>query len=440
LINYVKGMHYTHIELMPILEHPLDASWGYQVTGYFSATHRYGNPKQLMHLIDLAHQNKIGIILDFVPVHFCKDAHGLYQFDGQEVFGYQDHRLENQQWGSANFNLSDGFVQSFLLSSILFWIRNFNIDGIRVDAVSYLIYEEGNENKPRQDGLAFIKKLNTLIKAEKSHVLLIAEDSSAYQGVTKPIHLGGLGFDLKWNLGWMNDSLKYMSMDPFFRQDNQALINFSFHYMYHENYILPLSHDEVVHGKKSIIDKMFGTYEEQFKQTRLYYTYMYTHPGKKLTFMGNEIASFREFDEDKEVDWFLLDYPKHQSFKHFSASLNKFYLDNTPLYTGDYTPKGFKWLYQDYPLNILAYMRMDINSTKALYIVSNFSNSTLNNWHLGVPKGQYLLVFCSNWQEFGGNISNETQILETSKGQTHQYFDYLSINLEGFTTKIYQKI
>lgn len=345
IISYVKNNHFTHIEIMPLTEYPLDGSWGYLSCGYFSATSRYGNPKQLMHFINRAHQENIGIILDFVLVHFTKDSYGLIHFDGQSVYEYPDSSLRVSQWGSINFDLGKDPVRSFLMSAVHFWIHYFHVDGIRFDAVSNLIFYDGDSTRGVNQGATeFIKRLNKKIKELHPQVMLIAEDSSNYNGVTKSVEHGGLGFDYKWDLGWMNDSLSYYQLDPIYRKFNHEKITFSMHYFHNERFILSLSHDEVVHGKKTILDKMWGKYEQKFAQAKNLYLFMMTHPGKKLNFMGNEFGHFAEWNEKISLDWFLLKYPSHQMFQLYFQDLNQIYRKYPSLWKWDYQKNGFEWL------------------------------------------------------------------------------------------------
>ncbi len=345
LIPYVKEEGYNYIEFMPLTEHPFDGSWGYQATGYFSATSRYGNPNQLRDFIDKCHQEGIGVILDVVPLHFVTDFFGLHQLDGGFVYESSQEHNRYTEWGTVLFDYTKPHTLSFMRSSLDFWLRTYHFDGLRFDAVSQLIYQRGDNNAPHNDsGMWFLRYTNYYLHAEFPDVMLMAEDSSSCLKVTAPVEYGGLGFDYKWDLGWMNDTLEYMKMHPEDRRWNKHLIHFSMAYFYNDIFILPLSHDEVVHGKATIIDKMWGNYEQKFSQVRLLYLYMYAHPGKKLNFMGNELAEFREWDEKKELGWNLLTYPAHDAFHEFMKILNHIALNESALYETEYDSRYFRWL------------------------------------------------------------------------------------------------
>lgn len=404
LIPYVKKMGYTHIELLPLTEYPFDGSWGYQVTGYFSATSRYGDPKDLMDFINSCHMAGIGVILDFVPVHFVSDFYALHQFDGGFLYESQYEHERYSEWGTLLFDYSKLHVLSFLKSSIDFWISYYHVDGIRYDAVANLIYNRGSSdcgiNEP---GIWFLKNTNFALRAKHSNVMLIAEDSSDYQKVTSPVEYGGLGFDYKWNLGWMHDTLDYMSVHADYRSGIHNRVSFSMLYFHQENYILPFSHDEVVHGKKTIIDKIAGTYEEKFAQAKSLYLYMFTHPGKKINFMGNEIGEFREWDEKTELGWNILEYPIHISFHHYMSYLNHLYLEESALYKRDYNSLGFQWIdVNNASQSIYAYRRDDMEGS-TLYVVINFSSRCYNDYVLRVEKpGKYIELLNTDAEEFGG--------------------------------------
>ena len=345
IIPYLKENHYNFLEIMPLNEYPNDLSWGYQPTGYFAPTSRYGTPDDLRYFIEKCHENYIAVILDFVPVHFAIDGFGLNNYDGTPLYNYPNEAVGKSEWGTCNFQHSRGDVCSFLNSSAHYWLKEYHLDGLRLDAVGNLIYWQGNsERGENRDAIRFVQNFNKGLKEQFPHVLIFAEDSSSYQGVTRSVEEGGLGFDYKWDLGWMNDTLDYFKKTPEERPDFYHKLTFSMMYFYNEHFILPFSHDEVVHGKKTIIDKMYGEYEEKFAQVKALYMYMYAHPGKKLNFMGNEIAMFREWDETKEPDWFLLKYPTHDSFHHFMIRLNQIYLEHPAFSQYDFVEKGFHWV------------------------------------------------------------------------------------------------
>lgn len=400
LIDYVKENKFTHIELMPITEHPLDASWGYQVTGYYSPTSRYGKPDELKYLVDQCHQAGIGVILDWVPLHFCKDAHGLYQFDGSWLYEYfHENDRENRQWGTANFDLGKGITRSFLLSNLKYWLDNFHFDGIRVDALSYLLYWRGEteEDKINHAAIDFIKRVNAMVHTDYKGVLMIAEDSSSYPKVTHALEDGGIGFDLKWDLGWMNDTLKFVERPSVYRKYHSKEITFGMYYNQKEHYLLPLSHDEVVHGKHSIIDKMNGDFEDKFHLARVYYSFYYAHPGKKLLFMGNEWGHIREWHEYTEMDWGLRLYPNHESFYQMMKTLSNFYRDNDAFWKYDHQAydKGFDWITIDEEASVYAFVRK--SDDQEILTVHNFNDQEVFDVHLALPTdSEYKLVFSSN--------------------------------------------
>ena len=431
LVPYCVENGYSHIEFMPLNEYPFDGSWGYQATGYFSCTSRYGHFKQFMHLVNVAHQNGIGIIMDFVPVHFVKDSYGLRQFDGTNQYEYSDKNNAESEWGTCYFDLGKEEVRSFLMSAANFWCDYYHVDGLRVDAVSNLIFWKGNKNNGVNTGAVdFIKRLNYLVKERYDHkIMMIAEDSSDFEGVTKPSFYGGLGFDYKWDLGWMNDTLKYYAMDPIYRQYHHNMINFSMAYFYSERFINEFSHDEVVHGKKTIIDKMWGTYEEKFMQAKNLYAYMYTHPGKKLNFMGNEIGHFREWDEAKEIDWFLLKYPLQDSFRRYTHDLNMVYKYHSCLYKYDYDPKGFRWIDADNASqSVYSYYREDEESL--MVVVLNMTPASYERFEVNVPiKGVYTEIINSDRDIYSGyNMCNYAPVKTVHKKKR----DVLRIRLAPF--------
>ena len=422
LIPYVKKMGFTHIEMMPLNEYPFDGSWGYQASGYYAVTSRYGNPYEYASFVNACHKAGIGVIMDMVPVHFVKDTFGLAYFDGSPLYEYAKDEDAQSQWGTLNFNLWSEEVRSFLISAAAFWCDVYHMDGIRMDAVSNLIYWGGNSSRGTNEGaLYFIKRLNYLLHQKFPSLMMIAEDSSDYPKVTWDTEEGGLGFDYKWDLGWMNDTLKYYATDPLFRIWDHHKITFSMHYFNSERFLLPLSHDENVHGKKTIVDRMWGSYEEKFAQVRNLYAYMYAHPGKKLNFMGNEIASFREFDEKKELDWFLLDYPMHDAFHKFFAKLNEIYGDHPCLWEKDYDPAGFRWIDADNAKqSVFSFYRQ--NKDEVIVVVLNCTGAEYPVFGVGVPyKGEYEELLNTDSVCFGGKDRINYGKLSAVKGEWDQY-------------------
>ncbi len=418
LTEYILEMGYTHVELMPIMEHPLDASWGYQSTGYYSVTSRYGDSEGLKELINELHRNDIGVILDWVPGHFCKDSHGLYMFDGSPTYEYEEGwKAENKGWGTANFDLGKPEVKSFLISNALYWIREFHIDGLRVDAVSNIIYLNYGRNDGEWktniyggneclEGTTFLKELNKAIFSEFENIIMVAEESTSWPNVTKPIEDSGLGFNFKWNMGWMNDTLKYVEIDPIYRKHHHNNMTFSMMYNYSENFILPISHDEVVHGKKSLVDKMWGDYWNKFAGLRLYLAYMIGHPGKKLLFMGSEFGQFIEWRDYEELEWKLINnFPMHEKTKEYCKSLNKFYRENNALWELDYSTDGFKWIdANNKEQSIFTFIRRGEKEKDTLIFICNFTPNVYYDFKIGVPYlANYREVFNSDSEEYGGS-------------------------------------
>ena len=443
IIPYVKENGYTHLELMPLNEFPFDGSWGYQATGYFSATSRYGNPKQLMDFINACHKNKIGVIMDFVPAHFVNDAHGLKEFDGGYVYEYPDINKRYTEWGSCYFDFGRDEVRSFLMSAVHFWLEMFHCDGMRFDAISNLIYWKANKELGINDGaIEFMKRLNSKINGEFPGVMLIAEDSTDYPNVTKSTDINGLGFDYKWDLGWMNDTLEYFKKDPIYRQydDVHNKLTFSMMYFYSEKFILPFSHDEVVHGKATILNKMWGLDGDKFKQTRALYVYMLTHPGKTLNFMGNELAEWKEWDEKKALGWNILEYPAHDAFHRFRKDLNNVVLKHPALYEKDYDPTGFEWLVvDDKQQSVFAYARYGNSPDSIVVTVMNLIGNQHEGYRVPVPKeGTYKELINSEQDIYDGCNFVNGKALKSVKGQVGNKQDYIEVNLAPYSAMVFE--
>jgi 1,4-alpha-glucan branching enzyme len=421
LVDYVREMGYTHIELLPVMEHPLDASWGYQVIGYFAPTSRFGTPDEFQYFVDYCHQNGIGVILDWVPAHFPRDAHGLARFDGTALYEHADPRLgEHRDWGTLIFNYGRNEVRNFLISSGLFWLDKYHVDGLRVDAVASMLYLDysrepgewvpnkygGNENL---EAIDFMKRFNELAHELYPGAVTIAEESTAFTGVSKPTYLGGLGFTFKWNMGWMHDTLSYIEKDPVYRKHHHNSLTFGLIYAFSENFVLVISHDEVVHGKRSLAGKMPGDEWQQMANLRAYLGFMFTHPGKKLLFMGAEIAQWSEWSEARSLDWHLLDWESHQKVQRYMADLNGFYRSEPALYEVDFNSEGFEWVdFRDWERSVIAFLRKAKDPSDHLLVVCNFTPVPREGYRVGVPEHCYYAeVLNSDSQVYwGSNTGN----------------------------------
>jgi len=421
LVPYVKQMGYTHIELLPVMEHPFDGSWGYQTTGYFAPTSRYGTPADFMHFVDRCHQEGIGVIFDWAPAHFPRDAHGLAFFDGTNLYDHMDPRLgQHPDWGTLVFNYGRNEVQNFLISSALYWLDKFHADGLRVDAVASMLYldysRKAGEWVPNEFGgrenlaaVAFLKRLNEVLHARHPGVLTIAEESTAWPAVSRPTYVGGLGFSLKWNLGWMHDTLAYISLDPIFRKFHHNELSFSMLYAFTENFVLALSHDEVVHLKKSLLAKMPGDDWQKFANLRLLYAYMFAHPGKKLSFMGGEFGQWTEWDHDTSLDWHLLDWESHRGVQRLVADLNRLYASQPAMHEADFDWRGFEWLdCHDADASVLSFLRRAKDPGDFVVVVCNFTPVVRHDYRIGVPEpGFYREVLNTDADTYGGgNFGN----------------------------------
>ena len=452
LTEYIKKMGYTHIELMGIAEHPFVGSWGYQVTGYFAPTSRYGTPEDFQYMIDYFHKHNIGVILDWVPAHFPRDAHGLANFDGEALYEHPDSRRgEHPDWGTKIFNYEKSEVRNFLIANALFWLGEYHVDGLRVDAVASMLYLDygkqdgqwlpnkygGNENL---DAVWFFKHLNSIIHGRGDGSMIIAEESTAWPGVTKDVDDGGLGFTFKWNMGWMNDFLEYMKLDPYFRKDNHNKMTFAMSYAYSENYILVLSHDEVVHLKCSMLNKMPGYLDDKFANLKAGYTFMFGHPGKKLLFMGNEFAQLQEWSEARELDWFLLKEDRHLHMQNYVRALLQLYKKYRCLYELDDSWDGFQWINADDSYrSIFSFVRYSKTKRKNLLFVMNFTPMERPDYRVGVPKKKkYELVLDSDAEEYGGSGRKRAKVYDAKKGSCDNQKYYVEYPLSAYGTAVFE--
>ena len=452
LTEYIKKMGYTHIELMGIAEHPFDGSWGYQVTGYFAPTSRYGTPEDFQYMIDYFHKHNIGVILDWVPAHFPRDAHGLANFDGEALYEHPDSRRgEHPDWGTKIFNYEKSEVRNFLIANALFWLGEYHVDGLRVDAVASMLYLDygkqdgqwlpnkygGNENL---DAVWFFKHLNSIVHGRGDGSMIIAEESTAWPGVTKDVDDGGLGFTFKWNMGWMNDFLEYMKLDPYFRKDNHNKMTFAMSYAYSENYILVLSHDEVVHLKCSMLNKMPGYLDDKFANLKAGYTFMFGHPGEKLLFMGNEFAQLQEWSEARELDWFLLKEDRHLHMQNYVRALLQLYKKYRCLYELDDSWDGFQWINADDSYrSIFSFVRYSKTKRKNLLFVMNFTPMERPDYRVGVPKKKkYELVLDSDAEEYGGSGRKRAKVYDAKKGSCDNQKYYVEYPLSAYGTAVFE--
>lgn len=450
--DYVLKMGYTHVELMGIAEHPFDGSWGYQVTGYYAPTRRYGDPKDFMYFVDYMHEKGIYVILDWVPAHFPKDEHGLGNFDGQPLYEHPDKRRgEHPHWGTYIFNYNKKEVENFLLANGLFWLRKFHVDGLRVDAVASMLYldygKDDGEWLPNEDGgnenydaIHLFHHMNREFEKQAPGTMIIAEESTAWAGVTSPVEFGGLGFLFKWNMGWMNDFLEYMHMDPYFRANNHGRLTFSMQYAYSENFIQVLSHDEVVHGKGSMINKMPGEIDDKFANLRTAYGFMYGHPGKKLLFMGQEFAQFREWSEKRSLDWFLLDEERNKQMQDFVRELNHLYAKYDALYVNDYNTMGFEWMScENAQMSTVSFVRRGLNAKDQLLFICNFTPVEYDAYRTGVPcRGRYELLLSSDEERFGGTGVRNKKFVEADKEECEGKTYSLQMKLPPLSVNIYR--
>ncbi len=452
LVEYVLEMGYTHIELLPVMEHPLDESWGYQVTGYYAPTSRFGTPDDFKYLVNHCHIHGIGVILDWVPAHFPTDAHGLAQFDGSALYEHADPRQgTHPDWGTLIFNYGRNEVRNFLIANALFWIEKYHIDGLRVDAVASMLYldysrKEGEwipnryGGRENLDAIAFMHQLNTLIHEKFPSALMIAEESTSWPGVSRPVYLGGLGFGFKWNMGWMNDTLSYISKEPIHRKYHHDNLTFGLVYAFHENFILVLSHDEVVHGKRALIDKMPGDRWQKFANLRVFYAFQYAHPGKKLLFMGGELGQWQEWNSQESIHWHLLSEPDHAGLKRFVRDLNTLYRGEPALYEQDFDPEGFEWIsLHDASNSVLSFLRRTRSHDAPLIFACNFTPIPRENYRIGVPTpGTYRELINSDSERYGGSNMGNLGIVHTEPIASHGHPQSLQITLPPLAAVIFK--
>ena len=452
IVDHVKEMGYTHIELLPVMEHPLDKSWGYQVVNYFAPTSRHGTPEDFMYFVDHCHYNGIGVILDWVPGHFPTDEHGLYKFDGTEIYAYDDPRKGfHKEWGTMVFDYGKNQVRNFLISNALFWLEKYHLDGLRVDAVASMLYLDysrdegewepnifgGNENI---EAIEFLRLLNEKVHESNKGIMMIAEESTAWKGVTKPVYLGGLGFDMKWNMGWMHDVLYYFSLDPIHRKFHHNKITFSLWYSFDENFVLPISHDEVVYGKRTLIEKFFGDIDQRFATLKLFFGFMFAHPGKKLNFMINDIAQYNEWNSEAQVEREVLEFERNSEFNLFFKDLSHLYKEHVPFYDEDFKSEGFQWIdFTDADAGVLSFIRYTVGRKDFLVFTFNMTPIKRENYVLGVPeKGFYREIFNSDAVEYGGSGEGNLGGIEANDEKRYSYTNSISITLPPLAVNIFK--